>query len=154
MATFKNPRQLELHLNTVIDDIIRHEVKDTIVEIWLEVQKERVYKVYDPIEYDRRLEDGGLADPDNIVFADFQKFKGGLSYVLENITEGAGDAVGEKINALIEGTHGFMTGEGGVPLPARPYTEETVSLIKSHPTAMKTALTQGFARHGIKTTIR
>lgn len=153
MATFKNPRQLELHLNTVIDDIIRHEVKDTIVEIWLEVQKERVYKVYDPIQYDRRLEDGGLADPDNIVFADFQKFKGGLKYVLENITEGAGDAVGEKINALIEGTHGFMTGDSG-PMPARPYTEEAVSLIKSHPTAMKTALSQGFARHGIKTTIR
>lgn len=153
MATFKNPRQLELHLNTVIDDIIRHEVKDTIVEIWLEVQKERVYDVYDPIKYERRGSDGGLADPENIVFADFQKFKGGLSYVLENITEGAGDAVGEKINALIEGTDGFMNGDSG-SLPARPYTEETVSLIKSHPTAIKTALSQGFARHGIKTTIR
>lgn len=153
MATFKNPRQLELHLNTVIDDIIRHEVKDTIVEIWLEVQKERVYDVYDPIRYERRGSDGGLADPENIVFADFQKFKGGLHYVLENITEGAGDAVGEKINALIEGADGFMNGEGG-PMPARPYTEEAVSLIKSHPTAMKTALSQGFARHGIKTTIR
>lgn len=153
MATFKNPRQLELHLNTVIDDIIRHEVKDVIVEIWLEVQKERVYDVYDPIRYERRGSSGGLADPENIVFADFQKFKGGLSYVLENITEGAGDAVGEKINALIEGTDGFMNGLGGA-LPARPYTEEAVSLIKSHPTAMKTALSQGFARHGIKTTIR
>lgn len=153
MATFKNPRQLELHLNTVIDDIIRHEVKDTIVEIWLEVQKERVYKTYDPIQYDRRLEDGGLADPDNIVFADFQKFKGGLSYVLENITEGAGDVVGKKINALIEGTDGFA-GDPVTGMPARPYTEEAVSLIKSHPTAMKTALSQGFARHGIKTTIR
>lgn len=153
MATFKNPKQLELHLNKVIDDIIRHEVKDTIVEIWLEVQKERVYDVYDPIQYERRGSDGGLADPENIVFADFQKFKGGLSYVLENITEGAGDAVGEKINALIEGTDGFMNGESG-PMPARPYTEEAVSLIKSHPTAMKTALSQGFARHGIKTTIR
>lgn len=153
MATFKNPKQLELHLNKVIDDIIRHEVKDTIVEIWLEVQKERVYKTYDPIQYDRRLEDGGLADPDNIVFADFQKFKGGLSYVLENITEGAGDVVGEKINALIEGTDGFA-GDPVTGMPARPYTEEAVSLIKSHPTAMKTALSQGFARHGIKTTIR
>lgn len=153
MATFKNPRQLELHLNKVIDDIIRHEVKDTIVEIWLEVQKERVYKTYDPIQYDRRLEDGGLADPDNIVFADFQKFKGGLSYVLENITEGAGDVIGEKINALIEGQADFA-GDPATGMPARPYTEEAVSLIKSHPTAMKTALSQGFARHGIKTTIR
>lgn len=153
MATFKNPKQLELHLNKVIDDIIRHEVKDVIVEIWLEVQKERVYKTYDPIQYDRRLEDGGLADPDNIVFADFQKFKGGLHYVLENITEGAGDVVGKKINALIEGTDGFA-GDPVTGMPARPYTEEAVSLIKSHPTAMKTALSQGFARHGIKTTIR
>lgn len=153
MATFKNPRQLELHLNKVIDDIIRHEVKDTIVEIWLEVQKERVYKTYDPIQYDRRLEDGGLADPENIVFVDFQKFKGGLSYVLENITEGAGDVVGEKINALIEGEAGFA-GDPVTGMPPRPYTEEAVSLIKSHPTAMKTALSQGFARHGIKTTIR
>lgn len=153
MATFKNPKQLELHLNKVIDDIIRHEVKDVIVEIWLEVQKERVYKTYDPIQYDRRLEDGGLADPDNIVFADFQKFKGGLHYVLENITEGAGDVVDDKINALIEGTDGFA-GDPVTGMPARPYTEEAVSLIKSHPTAMKTALSQGFARHGIKTTIR
>lgn len=153
MATFKNPKQLELHLNTVIDDIIRHEVKDAIVEIWLEVQKERVYKTYDPIQYDRRLEDGGLADPDNIVFADFQKFKGGLHYVLENITEGAGDVVGKKINALIEGEAGFA-GDPVTGMPPRPYTEEAVRLINSHPTAMKTALTQGFARHGIKTTIR
>lgn len=153
MATFKNPKQLELHLNKVIDDIIRHEVKDAIVEIWLEVQKERVYDVYDPIQYERRGSDGGLADPENIVFADFQKFKGGLSYVLENITEGAGDVVGEKINALIEGTDGFA-GDPVTGMPARPYTEEAVSLIKSHPTAMKTALSQGFARHGIKTTIR
>lgn len=153
MATFKNPRQLELHLNTVIDDIIRHEVKDTIVEIWLEVQKERVYDVYDPVQYERRGSDGGLADPENIVFADFQKFKGGLSYVLENITEGAGDVVGKKINALIEGEAGFA-GDPVTGMPPRPYTEEAVSLIKSHPTAMKTALSQGFARHGIKTTIR
>lgn len=155
MATFKNPKQLELHLNTVIDDIIRHEVKDTIVEIWLEVQKERVYDTYDPVRYSRRREDGGLADPENIEFTDIQKFKGGLHYVLENLTTGAGwdDYVGKKINALIEGEAGFA-GDPVTGMPPRPYTEEAVRLINSHPTAMKTALTQGFARHGIKTTIR
>lgn len=153
MAKFNTPKQLESHLINVIDDIIRNEVKETIVKIWLEVQKERVYKSYDPIQYDRRKDEGGLADPENIDFVDVQKFKGGLHHVLENLTEGAGDAVGAKINALIEGQAGFA-GDPVAGMPPRPYTEEAVGLINSHPTAMKTALSQGFARHGIKTTIR
>lgn len=156
MAKFETPKQLQTYLTKVIDDVIRNEVKTAIVEIWLAVQEERVYGTYEnPSRYNRRREDGGLADPDNIVFADVQGFKNGMSYVLENITTGAGwdDYVGKKINALIEGEAGFA-GDPVTGMPPRPYTEEAVGIINSNPTAMKDALNKGFARHGIRITIR
>lgn len=146
---FHSPQQLEKHLTMVMDNVIRTELKEAIVDIWLQVQQERVYDVYSPTRYERRGDEGGLADPDNIDIVDTIGFKNGVQYVLENITEGAGDSVGEKINALIEGKEGFMKGVGGA-LPARPYTEEAVQIINENPSSVKDALVKGFARHGIK----
>lgn len=155
MTKFDTPKQLKSYLTMVIDDIIRNEVRETIVDIWLKVQAERVYGTYIPKEYVRRREDGGLADPDNIEFADVQSFKNSVNYVLENITIGNGwdDYVGRKINALIEGASGFA-GDPATGMPPRPYTEEAIGVINSHPTAMKEALSKGFARHGVRVTIR
>ena len=152
MAEFKTPKSLERHLMNVIDDVIRNEVQQTIIEIWLAVQEERVYATYEPTDYTRRGSQGGLADPENIEFVDIQKFKNELQYVLENITKGAGDVLGEKINALIEGKDGFA-GDPYAGMPARPYTQEAIEIINSHPTAMRSALTRGFARHKLSITV-
>lgn len=152
MKSFNTPKQLETHLLKVINDVIQTEVKDTIIQIWLAIQKERVYDVYEPEYYRRREHFGGLADEDNIIFTDIQKFKTDLDYTLENITTGAGDAIGQKINALIEGKAGFA-GDPATGMAPRPYTEEAVEIINTHPSAMKLALTRGFARHGIQITV-
>lgn len=152
MAEFKTPKQLETYLLKVINDVIQTEVKEIIIQIWLAIQKERVYDVYEPEYYKRREHFGGLADEDNIIFTDIQKFKTDLDYTLENITTGAGDAIGQKINALIEGKAGFA-GDLATGMPPRPYTQEAIEIINSHPTAMKSALTRGFARHKLSITV-
>lgn len=147
---FHSPQQLEKQLTTIMDNVIRTELKEAIVEIWLQVQQEEVYDAYpSPARYNRRGDEGGLADPDNIDIVDTIGFKNGVQYVLENITEGAGDSVGEKINALIEGKGGFA-GDPQKGMPARPYTEEAVQIINENPSSVKDALVKGFARHGIK----
>lgn len=145
---FKNQSQLEKHLNTVVNNVILNEVFETIVDIWLRKQQENVYDVYDPMNYERRHSEGGLADRSNIII-DTQPFKNGAHYVLENITTGAGDIIGDKINELIEGETGFA-GDPKTDMPPRPYTQETVEIINSHPSEIKDAFRKGFSRNGVQ----
>lgn len=141
-------RQLQMDLGKIVADVVLNEVRDEIVEVWLMHQAELVYEQYTPSWYQRRLDEGGLADPSNIETYIRGAVTKELQISLENVTRGSSDAT-VLINRLIEGSSGYA-GDPAMGMPPRPYTEPTIAYLKANPGHINDAIRKGFARHGIK----
>ena len=150
---YQNLTQLHRDLSKIIADVVLVDLRDEIVRIWLEHQAELVYDTYDPIQYVRRADQGGLADPENI-----ESFISGavtkeLHVRLENMTHPVHDAAGQFLNRLIEGKEGFA-GDPNMGMPARPYTQPAIEYMQKNPARLKKVITEGFMRHGIRVNIK
>lgn len=143
---FKNPKQLERYLETVVHDVIMTEVLDAMIDIWLQKLEENVYDDYEPRRYKRRATEGGLLDRRNIEIT-AEKGRSAFKYTLENMTQGAVDT-DVLINQLIESEAGFA-GDPDRGMPPRPYTDEAIEIINSNPESIRMAFRRGFARHGV-----
>lgn len=66
MPKVRSLKELKAHLQEKINDVLLHETGEYIKEMELTFIDELVYKKYSPTKYDRREENGGLKDPDNI----------------------------------------------------------------------------------------
>lgn len=64
--TFKNLNDLMKHIEKDVTDVLQHEVADTAKSHMQEAIQADVYDIYTPEHYERRLENGGLLDSDNI----------------------------------------------------------------------------------------
>lgn len=63
----KNLKELEKELYKRINTALDTEVADTVKDVMTDHIIQDVYEVYEPTEYQRRYDDGGLLDPDNII---------------------------------------------------------------------------------------
>lgn len=150
---YRNISQVSNAMGIVVADVVMNEVRDAIVKVWLDHQDELVYGVYDPMQYVRRGEQGGLADEDNIEEIVTGSINKELEMILTNYTRGENDAAGQFINELIEGTAGFA-GDPATGMPPRPYTEPAIRYLQSNRDILSNAIRAGFARHGIPVRVR
>lgn len=150
---YQNISQVSNAMGIVVADVVMNEVRDAIVKVWLDHQDELVYGVYDPMQYVRRGEQGGLADESNIEEIVTGSVNKELEMILTNTTRGANDAAGRFINELIEGTAGFA-GDPETGMPPRPYTEPAIRYLQSNRDIISNAIRAGFARHGIPVRVR
>lgn len=154
-----------------IDDVLSKEVFKTIKEVEEKSIIDNVYEVYKPAIYERRGDEGGLGDPDNIVMEETPK-NGVLKVV--NITEPNpytnsesrewsiaemderryGVTTNKNLPELVEYGHGNPY-EYDFPRPGRAYmkprkfTEQTIGildLLGEHIDSFKV----GLKRHGYK----
>lgn len=63
----KNLKELEKELYKRINIALDTEVADTVKEVMTDHIIQDVYDAYEPTAYQRRYDDGGLLDPDNII---------------------------------------------------------------------------------------
>ena len=64
--TFKNLDTLMTHIEKDMQKVLKNEVAETVKENMKAAIDENVYDVFTPEFYNRRMENGGLADKDNM----------------------------------------------------------------------------------------
>lgn len=158
MTLLQQLEQIAARLRPKIDDALRHEVADAVVEAEVQAIEENVYGVYSPKMYDRRGDMGGFADPHNI---EATVSNGKLK--VRNVTEpnpggtldNARVTTGKHLDQLIAYGHGsggfYDFPKGGASFMApRPFVEKTVDDLRRR-NAHVEALKDGLKRLGIKT---
>lgn len=148
--SFNNLDELELYLQKNVMQILSKDasIERILAETMSQAVVDVVYAAYDPVDYERRMDDGGLSDVRNMFISDFGVKDGKVFLTFENLTEGADNLKGEFIGDLIEYGEGYNDKHWQTPnspyADARPFAEETANRINANPTellnALKTAL--------------
>lgn len=124
---FRTINQLKEYLEKqLVNAIESEEVKDVIYERMRYFAKKNVYDVYEPKQYNRREEIGGLIDPSLLESAGSRRFDGGIMVMFYNMSLMASDE------------NSFLTPiiEDGVENPTqiyqfpRPFIQPTIDSFK------------------------
>lgn len=107
-------------------------LKEETAETMREVIQDNVYAAFTPEEYQRRGDDGGFSDTDNMVFTDVQTSGNKVNLTFENITEGNDSMSGKRLDELFENGNGVwdkvvVDNQGRVNTEPREFIEDTVN---------------------------
>ncbi len=129
--TFDNLDQLFQHLETQIQDVMRHEVADTAKETVRNAVQEDVYDVFEPKFYTRRKENGGMSDMENY---SVEEVPNGI--VIRNNTPLDNGRNSPRLDKLV------VFGEGRMPFPRDFYSgaSDMLEQSKAHVSALKKGL--------------
>ena len=115
-------KKIEKQLQSKIQDALNNEVKEVVVETLLSHVKTDIYDYYTPKIYERKYDDGGLADEANI-----KTSVKGNTLSVENVRKDGSKNVAE----IVETGEGYTYGEPAYSNPPysyqnpRPFTENT-----------------------------
>jgi hypothetical protein len=141
MPQFKNLNELFAKIQSAISDSLLHEVTDVTRETMREQIYSTVYAVYEPTQYVRKMDEGGLSDYHNISASLIDD----NTLEIRNIRD---DHNGMRdVARVVETGVGYHYVTNSVLTDGRPFTENTVEELKSskaHVEAMK----QGLIRNG------
>ena len=137
MPTFKNLNSLFKHIEKQVQDTMIDEVAETVKENMAETIQANVYNAYMPQYYNRRFDDGGLLDENNM---EVTEIPNGIS-----VRDVAPLDNGKTQPALDEI---IVKGMGYMPWARDFYfdTEDKLSANQEHVTALK----EGLNKRGIK----
>lgn len=131
----KNSQELYNELMKMINESLKDDVAPIVKKVMLDRIDEEVYRKYEPSMYMRRGEDGGLADPDNIVSEIV--YDGCLSVTNETLGrefyfDKSGDTIrsdnaDKPIAEIIETGEGYDCWDKAFP---RPFMQPTVDKLK------------------------
>lgn len=125
---FNNVEELRRALIKDLQEAVIKEVVKEMKDIEREVIEERVYAVFSPKEYERRYDDGGLMDEENML-EEVSISKNDITVEITNLTQGNPryrNFWNGEIQELIE-TGSYMW-NGQMP-PPRPFIDEAQSVI-------------------------
>lgn len=149
MATFSNLKDLEKYLNKKIASALEKEVAKVARETMKQKIETEVYNRYEPTEYDRQKENGGLLDDRNIVT---ELINDNTLYV-RNIRTDTENGIVKDVARIVEEGEGYTWDRSKIyqmqPYP-RPFHEETAKELFNKGLAKK-ALAEGLSRQGVKT---
>lgn len=114
---------------------------------------EYVYSVYQPKEYERRANAGGLSDMRNMMITNIQIKNGKLHVMFENLTKGNDNLNGEYTSDLIEGgegTNGKHWSRSGEWMNPRPFVANMKNNLKANPDVLMKALKQDLMSKGFR----
>lgn len=150
----KNLKELEKELYKRINTALDTEVADTVKEVMTDHIIQDVYDKYEPKLYQRRYNDGGLLDPENIIAT----LGDDGELLVQNITLGADTVYGqdpsgfgyynsrnanEFITPIIETGIGYDVSKwkyNGVPRPFMENTHNDLEQNHYHTEALKRSL--------------
>lgn len=145
----KNLKELEKELRKRIDVAMLTDVAQAASDVMIDHIQQDVYDVYEPFYYDRRYDDGGLADPNNIVSS-----IEGNTLIIENYTLGNQYVGGywgiskntdKPISNIIETGIGYDTRFN----MKRPFMKNTIYDLATNKYHVK-ALKQGLTKLGLE----
>ena len=139
--------ELMAKLQEQVQDVVKNNVVETIKDVETEHIREDVYNTYTPTMYQRRYEDNGLIDGENMKEV-IKKEYNTISLDITNDTLGNPDPTVGYIDSIIESGEGYKWKNSEIyqeqPYP-RPFTENTYKDLeenKQHITALKEGLKQ------------
>lgn len=141
--SFNNLDQLEAYLQKNVMEILSRDasIERILAETMVASVNEVVYKAYEPTQYERRVDQDGLADPRNMVISDFFVRDGKVSIIFENLAEGVDNMKGKFIGDMIEyGIKELWNNPVGEWSEPRPFSEETANRLNANPTELLNAL--------------
>lgn len=135
--TFKNLNSLCRHIEKQIQDTMVNEVADTVKDNMTEAVHTSVYDAYSPEYYNRRMNNGGLSDTQNM---EVTKIQNGIS--VHNATPLDNGRNDYSLDDII------VYGLGNQPFERDFYTETAERLLENqeHTEALK----QGLKKRGIE----
>lgn len=135
---FKNLSDVRRYLETQIADTMEKHIAEVVKEEMSKSVENVVYKAYDPFEYERREDEGGLSDTDNMNITEFDVKDSEVSMLVENLTRGSNDIF--MIGDLVEYGHGYDGKEYTYPynrdgtaykfLKSRPFAKDATERMK------------------------
>lgn len=146
----KNLKELEKELRKRIDIAMLTDVTQTVSEVMIDHIQQDVYDTYEPTVYNRRWDNGGLADPNNVVSS-----MEGNTLIVENYTLG---------NQYINGRNGDVSKNYNKPIVniietgvgydtrfnmKRPFIENTIYDLATNKYHVE-ALKQGLNKTGLE----
>jgi hypothetical protein len=139
--------ELMAKLQEQVQDAVKNNVVETIKDVETEHIREDVYNTYTPTMYQRRYEDNGLIDGENMKEV-IKKEDNTISLDITNDTLGNPDPTVGYIDSIIESGEGYTWKNSEIyqeqPYP-RPFTENTYKDLeenKQHVIALKEGLKQ------------
>lgn len=135
--TFKNIKTLFKHIEEQVQDTMTNEVADAVTENMAEAVHTSVYDAYNPQYYNRRMNNGGLSDTQNMEVTEIQN---GISvHDAASLDNGRNDYNLDEI---------IVYGLGNQPFERDFYAEtaERLSENQEHTEALK----QGLKKRGIE----
>lgn len=137
-------KQIAKKLQPKIQDALKYEVAETVTETLLSHVKQDVYDVYQPKSYERRYDDGGLADEGNI-----KSTVKGNTLIVENTTMSNEDYLPKKKKPYkIAGSIEYGTGYDYYSPGERPFIESTREDLRQNKQHIS-AMGRGLKRQGI-----
>jgi len=139
-------KKIEKQLQKKIRDVLKNEVAETVTETLLSHVKRDVYDAYpNPKQYERRYDDGGLADEGNI-----KSIVKGNTLIVENVTMSNEDYLPDgKKPYKIAGSIEYGTGYDYLDMAERPFLENTRNDLRESG-ELNEAMRKGLERNGIK----
>lgn len=159
MREFNNVGQLQDYLMSQINDAMGNEVLEAVKEVEIETIGKVVYDVFTPVWYKRRYDDGGIADPNNIV-GTITRGNNSCEMFVQNITpakmyneSNGGKPYSDSPSANSGYVAGIVESGSGYeysPHPgARPFTKKTIMKLKREKQC-KSSLAAGLSARGIE----
>lgn len=143
MAKFKNLNDLEKYLQKNMMQILSRNgsIERILADAMAMKAWEVVYDAYDPVSYNRREDEGGLADNRNYAITDFGVRDGKVYLTFENLTQG-NDNLKDLylIDTIEEGIKANWNNPNGAWSEKRPMMAETARHFNENPTELLEAL--------------
>lgn len=154
----KQVKSIEEAIALVLKDIEMSDhdnsnLKDVTADTMREVILNNVYDMFNPREYDRRGDDDGFSDVNNMVFTNVQPNGNTVNLTFENITQGNDSMSGERIDEMLENGNGkwdknVYDNQGRLNSAPRPFAEDTVEALQSNENALTNAVKKDLKKLG------
>ncbi len=135
--TCKNLNDLFAHIEKDVQDVLEHDVTETVKDHMSDTIQKNVYNAYSPMYYKRRGEQGGLIDKRNM-----EATVNGNTLTVKDIAPLDNHNTEYELDAIIE----FGLGNQPFPRPFYDDTEERLLKTNDHVESMR----QGLRRKGYK----
>lgn len=152
MPKFKDLKSLEAYLQKNVAQALARsaEVERIMAEVMSQAVIDVVYAAYDPVQYERRMDEQGLSDVRNMGISDFGINENGDVFItFENLTEGNDSMQGKYItDTIVEGRYEDWNNPIGEWAKPRDFVAETAKRLRDNPTELINAFRNGLIAKG------
>lgn len=133
----KKVKSISEAINVILNEINNSDhnnsyLRDETADAMREIIQMNVYDAFKPEQYERREDDGGFSDTNNMLFTDSHKTNNSVILTFENITRGNDSMSDERLDDLFENGNGTWENPdvydeyGRKNSTPRPFIEDTI----------------------------